>query len=835
MRQIKLAFRTLFRSPFVTIIAILSLGLGIGANAAIYSMFNQMLLKPLPVSNPTELVNLGAPSPKPGSQSCSQAGSCDDVFSYPMYRDLERSQQSFTGLAAHRGFGAAYVIRQQAESAEGMLVSGSYFPTLGIKPALGRLFTQADDDKIGNNFVVVLSYSLWQSRLGGDPKILDEQITVNGKSMRVIGVAPKDFTGTTMGSQPKVYVPISMRAQVEPFFTLKGFENRQSYWIYVFGRLKPGVTLEQAKTATNALYAPIISSVEAPLQKGMSDATMAKFLKKKVTILPGPQGQSSLHERAKTPLYLLLGVTGIVLLIACANIANLLLARGANRSMEMSVRLALGASRGQLLFQLITESVLLALLGGVASLLVAKLTLTGIAAILPDGESGSLQFALQPAIIGFTAALSIGTGLLFGMFPALHSTRPDLVTSIRANAGQISGARAANRFRSTLVTVQIALSMSLLICAGLFIKSLMNVSNVDLGLKVENVVTFEIAPELSGYDNARSAVLFHRVEEELAAIPGVTGVTSSLVPLIASSNWGNNVHIQGIEEGPDTDMNSRFNEVGAGYFKTLVIPVKAGREFIPSDAAGGARVAIVNEEFIKKFKLGSNVVGRYISNGSKDSLNIQIVGIAKNSAYSSVKDTVPPIFFLPWMQDKEIGDINFYVRTSLPMDQILKQIPALMKRLDPNLPLDNVHTMTQQIKENVSQDRMISILSALFASLATLLAGVGLYGVLAYTVAQRTREIGVRMALGADSSRVKQMVLRQVGGMMLVGGVVGIAGAFALGRIASSKELLYGLKGYDPVVFVLATLLIIVVGLVAGYLPAHRASKVHPMQALRYE
>ena len=831
MRQIRLALRTLFRTPFVTIIAILSLGLGIGANAAIYSMFDQMLLRPLPVTEPSELVNLAAPGPKPGSQSCSQAGSCDDVFSYPMFRDLERSQKSFTAIAAHRGFGANYVIRQQPEGAEGMLVSGSYFPTLGIKPALGRLFTTADDNKVGNNFVVILSYALWQSRLGGDPKILNEQITVNGKSMRVIGVAPDGFTGTTMGSAPKLYVPISMRAEMEPGFD--GFENRQSYWIYAFARLKPGVTVDQAKTAINALYTPIITGVEASLQKGMSDATMAKFRAKQLKVAPGKQGQSSLHERAQTPLYMLFGVTAIVLLIACANIANLLLARGANRSMEMSVRLALGASRKQLLFQLLTESLILALLGGIASLVVAKFTLTGIASMLPDDESASLQFVLQPSIIWFTAALSVGTGLLFGMFPALHSTRPDLVTSIRANAGQISGARAANRFRSTLVTVQIALSMSLLICAGLFIKSLMNVSNVDLGLKVDNVVTFDISPELSGYDNERSRILFHRVEEELAAIPGVTGVTSSLVPLIANNNWGNNVHIQGIDEGPDTDMNARFNEVGAGYFKTLTIPVKAGREFNASDEIGGARVAIVNEAFVKKFKLGNDVVGRYMSNGRKDSLNIQIVGIAKNSAYSSVKDSVPALFFLPWAQDKRVGFMNFYVRTSLPMDQIVKQIPVLMKRLDANLPLGNVHTMPQQIKENVSQDRMVSVLSALFASLATLLAGVGLYGVLAYTVAQRTREIGVRMALGADSSRVKQMVLRQVGGMMLVGGIVGIAGAIAIGRAAST--LLFGLSGYDPVVFVLATLLLIMVALIAGYLPARRASRVHPMQALRYE
>jgi predicted permease len=831
MRHLKLALRTLFRTPFVTVIAILSLGLGIGANAAIYSLFDQILLRPLPVPEPDALVNLSAPGPKPGSQWCSNAGNCDVVFSYPMFLDLARQQKSFTGIAAHVGFGVNLSIRQQPLTGDGALVSGSYFPVLGLHPALGRLLTPSDDDKIGGNYVAVLSYSFWQSRLGGDRSILNEQIIVNGKSMTIVGVAPEGFDGTTLGSSPKVFVPISMRAELSPRF--KDFENRKSYWIYLFARLKPGVTVNQAKIALNGLYRPIINDIEAPLQKGMSDVTMAKFKKKELGVEPGKQGQSSMHAEAKTPLLMLFGVTGIVLLIACANIANLLLARGANRAVEMSVRLALGASRRQLLTQLLTESVVLALLGGVASLLVAKWTLAGISSMLPSDTTATLKFALQPSVVGFAAAMSVGTGLLFGMFPALHSTRPDLVTSIRANAGQISGARTAARFRSTLVTVQIALSMALLICAGLFIRSLMNVSNVDLGLKVDNVVTFSIAPSLSGYENERSRILFRRVEEELAALPGVTGVTSSLVPLLAGSNWGNDVHVQGFPEGPDVDNNARFNEVGAGYFRTLGIPMISGKEFSASEASGEERVAIVNEAFAKKFGLGQDAVGKFMSNRSKDSLNLQIIGVARNAKYSAVKDSVPPIFFLPWQQDKEVGDMNFYIRTTLPMGQIAQAIPGVMKRLDPALPIGDIKTMPQQIRENVFLDRMISTLSASFALLATLLAGIGLYGVLAYTVAQRTREIGVRMALGADSARVKRMVLRQVGGMMVIGGVVGILAAIALGRAATS--LLFELKGYDPLVFVSATVVLAIVALLAAYVPARRASRVDPMQALRYE
>lgn len=831
MRQLKFAFRTLFRTPFVTIIAILSLALGIGANAAIYSMFDQMLLRPLPVAEPIELVNLAAPGPKPGSQSCSQAGGCDDVFSYPMFRDLEKQQKSFTGIAAHVSFGANISIRQQSLDGAGELVSGSYFPVLGIKPAIGRLLLPSDDDKIGGNFVTVLSYAFWQSRLGGDPKVLNEQITINGKSWTIVGVAPDGFEGTTLGSIPKVFVPISMRTEINPWF--KQFENRRSYWAYLFARLRPGVTIEQARVALNGVYRPIVRDVEASLQQGMSDVTKAKFLKKEVTVLPGKQGQSSMHKEAKKPLYILFGVTGIVLLIACANIANLLLARGANRSMEMSVRLALGASRSQLLLQLLTESVLLAALGGIASLVVAKWTLAGLASMLPPDASSSLHFELQPSVVWFAGALSIGTGLLFGMFPALNSTRPDLVTSIRSNAGQISGARAAARFRSSLVTVQIALSMALLISAGLFIKSLVNVSNVDLGVKVDNVVTFAISPERSGYDSERTRVLFQRVEAELKSLPGVTAVSSGLVPLMAGSSWGTDVHVQGFPTGPDVDNNSRYNEVGPGYFATLGIRMKQGREFASSDIKGSGRVVVVNEAFVKKFNLGTDAIGKYISDSGPDSLNMQIVGVVYNARYSDVKDSVPALFYQPWLQSERLGNMSFYVQTSLPLAQALRAIPDVIKKLDPALPVEELKTMPQQIKENVFLDRMISTMSATFAALATLLAGVGLYGVLAYTVAQRTREIGVRMALGADASRVKIMVLKQVVGMIAIGGVVGIGGAIALGKAATS--LLFGLKGNDPVVFVGATVLLVLVALLAGYLPARRAAKVHPMQALRYE
>lgn len=830
MRHVRLAFRTLFRTPFVTTIAVLSLALGIGANAAIFSLFDQILLRPLPVPDPGRLVDLSAPGPKPGSQSCNQAGDCDVVFSYPMFRDLEQDQTVLTGLAGHRAFGVSLSYGGEPVTGEGMYVSGSYFPTLGVHAALGRLLTPEDDRSIGAGFVTVLSYDYWRSHFGSDRGVVGKILTVNGRSMAIVGVTPRGFEGTTLGTRPYVYVPITMRGVLTTGF--QGFDNRRSYWVYVFGRLKPGVSLTQAGAGLNALYHSIINDVEAPLQQGMSEQTLGRFRAKRVVVTPGWRGQSSMHREARTPLFMLFSVTGIVLLIACANIANLLLARGAGRSMEMGVRLALGASRRQLMTQLLTESVVLASLGGLASLAVAKWTLSGIAALLPPDGAQAFQFTIQPAVLLFSAALAIATGLVFGLFPAWHSTRSELVTTIRANAGQISGARSAARFRASLVTVQISLATALLIAAGLFMKSLVNVTHVELGIRVDSLVTFSLSPERSGYDSTRALLLYGRVEDALAATPGVSGVATGLVPLLAGSNWGNDVYVQGFPPGPDVDNNSRFNEVGTGYFATLGVPLVAGREFTIGDHRGGPRVAVVNQAFAKKFNLGQAAVGKFMSTRSQDSLNIQIVGVVPDIKYSDVKDSVPPVFYLPWRQDTHVSGIYFYVRSARPA-ALLGQVRAVVKGIDPGLPVEDLKSMPQQVRENVFLDRMLSTLSAAFAVLATLLAAVGLYGVLAYSVAQRTREIGVRMALGADARNVRVMVLRQVSAMMVTGGIIGLAGAVGLGRAASS--LLYGMKGTDPAVFALSLAALMLVALGAGYVPARRASEVDPIQALRYE
>jgi len=832
MPNLRLALRTLFKSPFITLVAILSLALGIGANSAIFSLFDQMLLRPLPVPNPNELVNFQSPGPKPGSNSCSQAGSCDEIFSYPMFKDLERAQASFTGIAAHRNFGASLGYKGTSLAGDGLLVSGSYFPVLGLNPAIGRLFTPDDDKTVGSHFVVVLSYDYWRNRFELSPAVLNETLNVNGQAMTIVGVAPRGFDGTTLGATPDVFVPITMRALMQPGF--KGFENRREYWAYLFARLKPGVTREQATVAINGPYHSIVNEVEAPLQKGMSEPTMVRFKAKQITTEAGNRGQSSFDNEARTPLIILLAVTGTVLLIACANIANLLLVRGAGRAAEMAVRLSIGANRRQLITQLLTESIILATLGAVAGLFVAKWTLDVIASMMPGDGAPIVAFSLSPTMVLFAATAAVVTGVTFGLFPALHSTRPDLAATLKNQAGQPGGAKAARRFRTTLATVQIAMSMALLVPAGLFAKSLFNISRVDLGLKTDHMVVFGLAPVLNGYTTERSKQLFERLEDELAALPGVTSVAATMVPVLAGDNWGNSLVVEGFEAGPDTNTNGSFNGVSPGYFKTMGIALMSGREFTRADAFGSPKVAIVNQAFAKKFNLGDNPIGKHFGIGGQgDKPNIEIVGFVQDAKYSDVKREIPPQYFLPYRQEERFGDGYLYVRTATPPEQMLQTIPALVRKLDANLPVNDLKTMEQQVRENVTQDRLISTLSLAFAVLATVLAAIGLYGVLAYTVAQRTREFGLRMALGANGGAVRGMVMRQVGMMALVGGSIGLIIALAVGRVA--KSLLFQMEGYDPFVLAAATFALALVALGAGFVPALRASKIDPMNALRYE
>ena len=836
MHELKFALRSLIKTPVVTTIAVLSVALGIGANVAMFSIFNQTLMRPLPVHDPERLVNLVAPGPRSGMVSCGSAGTCNSIFSYPMFRDLEQVQTSFTGIAAHRDFGAVVAHAGTSEGGEAALVSGSYFPVLGLTPHLGRLLGPDDDRQPGSGQVAVVSYDYWQRRFGAQPDVIGQAVRVNGQPMTIVGVTPQGFHGTTFSKRPRLYVPLSMREHVVPRW--KGLNDRRAFWAYLFARLKPGVSREQAQTIFNGQFRSIHTTVDLQLYQGMSPSNFDLLKNMEMTLEPGAQGQSRAPDEAGGPVTLLFGVTTFVLLICCANVANLLLGRAAARTTEMAVRLSIGAGRRHIVAQLLTESMLLAIAGGLAGLVVAHWTLGAMQVILPAAADTQLSWYIDAEMVWFAASLSLATGLLFGLFPAFHCTRPNLVTALKANAGQPSGAKAAARFRVTLATAQIALSMALLISAGLFTKSLLNVARVDLGLKTEQLVVFGVSPAMSGYAVERVRQVLDGIQEELRAYPGVVGVTTSRVRLISGSASVSDFRLQGVVYGPEDDDSAYYNHVGTDYLRTMGINLVAGRDFVRTDTQGAPKVAIVNEAFLQKNKLGRDVIGRRLewarrSNG----FDIEIVGIAANSAYDDVKPDArfpaPPLVLMPDRQDPGLAGANIYARTSASEHDLLAAVPRIVASVDPDVPVDDPQTMTAQVVENVALDRFVTMMSAAFAMLATLLAALGLYGVLAYTVTQRTREFGLRMALGAEATTVRLLVLRQVGSMTAVGAVIGLAIAAGLSRVAES--MLFQMTARDPIVFVGSAVVLITVAFCAGLIPAQRAAHVDPMSALRYE
>ncbi len=827
--NLRLAFRSLWKTPTVTAVAVISLALGIGANAAIFSLFEQMILSSVPARSPNELVNLVATGPKSGARSTGHAGEQEAIFSYPMFRDLERMQTSFTGLAAHSAFSANLAYGGVTLSAQGLLVSGSYFGVLGLEPAAGRLFGPDDDRTPGAHPLVVLAHGFWRRQFDANPAVVGRNLMVNGLPMTILGVAPQGFEGTTLGQNPRIFVPISMRERMIPVW--QGLDNRKSYWAYLFARLAPGISRAEAESALDGRFRNILREVELPLQSGRSEEWQRRFANQHLKLEAGHRGQSSLQKEVRKPLLMLFGVSALVLLIAAANVANLLLVRATRRSGEIAVRLAIGARRHQLVAQLLGESLILATFGSAGGLLIARVTLQSLAPLLPADSGLEIGLEMSPAWWAFVAVLTLVTTLV-GLFPALHGTRRDLVTAVSSQAGRIFEPGGARRFRAAMVVFQIALSTALLITAGLFARSLYNVSRVDLGIDVEHLATFGLSPELNGYEPEASRALFGRVEEEIRTLPGVRGVAASMVPLIAGHDWTRNVTVQGFAAGPDADTSAHFNEIGPGYFATLGIPRLAGREIEPGDDLEAPRVAVVNHSFARKFGLGDDAVGKWMHLGSGGELDVEIVGLVGDAKYSQVKQDTPPTFFLPYRQDEGLGTINFYVRAAGDPSQLLASLRSAVARLDPNLPIDSLTTMSMQVRNNVFLDRSLSALSAAFAILATVLAGAGLYGVMAYSVVQRTREIGLRMVLGADAGRVRGLILGQVGRLTVIGAGLGVAAALALADTA--RSLLFGLAGNEPSIFLLAVAILALIAAGAGLLPAQRAARVEPLEALRH-
>jgi predicted permease len=831
MNDVAYALRQVIRRPAVSALVTVMLAMGIGSTTAMFSLFEAFLLRPLPVTEAERLVNLNAPGPKPGSVLIGYAGEFDAVFSYPMFRDLEAQQSVFTALAAHRTFDANLSYESRSADGVGVLVSGSYFQVLGLTSALGRLIDPQDESPTGDPAVAVLSHDYWQTAFGADPNVAGRSLIVNGRALRIVGVAPAGFSGTTVASWPQVFVPITLRSLMEP--ARAADENdRRSYWVYLFARLREGVAPQEASVAINGLYGGIVNEIEVPLNASLPADELAQFRAKQITLDPGGRGQSVVPTYTGLPLTLLLGMTALVLLIVCTNVASLLLARGASRTGEMAIRASLGAGRGRLTRQLFLESAALAILGGLCSLPVAAVTLAGINALLPAAPGTGIDTRLNAGVMLFAAEITLSSVIMFGLAPALRLTRK-LGSVVRLQAQTVS-ARGASRLRTALVTAQIALSMVLLVLAGLFATSLMNVGRTSLGIETDSIVTFNVSPQRNGYAPERIEEVYDRIEQDLLAWPDVAAVTSARVPLVASVVARNIVTIRGFEEVAGADRIVAYNEVGRDFFTVLSLPLMAGRAFTDADRREAPRVAVVNEAFLRKFGLTHDALGTRFGTGEGASGNeIEIVGVVADAKYSSVREDAPPQYFLPRSQSAGVGTLFFYVKSRFDADDLVRAIRPVVASVDPNLPVTDLMAMHAAVRANLFFDRLLALLSGVLAVLATLLAAVGLFGVLAYMVSLRTRELGLRLALGATPRQLRAIVVKQVAVLVSIGVPLGLGVALLLGRVA--EGVLYGLSGNEPAVLAAAVLVVAAVGMAAGYLPARRASSVAPMEALRFE
>jgi len=831
-KDVRYAARSLAQRPLVTVVAIVSLALGIGVNAAIFSGFDRLILRRLPIPNADQIVLVTSPGPRPGWNSVGGAGPSDAIFSYPLFRDLERlADTGLSGIAAHRDFSANLAYRGQTSSGQGELVSGGYFPLLGVSAALGRLLTPDDDRVPGAHPVVVLSHRYWSTRFGSNPSILGESLVVNGYSLTIVGIAAESFSGITMMESPYVFVPLAMADTMRPGWTRR--EQRNDSWLYLFGRLAHGTTRAQAEARLRVPFRSIIRDIEYPAQKrGIgSDRDRAQFQARTIVLEEGGRGRAMGRDEISRVIVLLFLVTGFVLLIACANIANLLLARATDRGPEMALRVSMGASVTRVLRLLLTEACLLGLAGGVAAIAVSDATLRWMMWLLPD-DGFDLRVDLPVRLFALT--LGILSGCFFGLFPALHGVRASVVSGLHAQPGRTSGTRSSSRLRSALAATQIALATALLAQGGLLILSLVNVSRVNLGIRPDGLLTFSISPYLNGYTPAQSLALFEQVDDSIRGLPGVVSVTQSTIPIFGNSSSGSNITVQGFDTDPDADTVANNATVGADYFKTLGMPLLQGREFTRADAGSAVTVAIVNEEFARKFKLSGHVVGSRMALGSGNNkpLDIEIVGLVGDARYDQVRQAPPPQFFMPYRQ-APVGSITFYVRTSGDPRPLMSSIASTVARADRNLPVDNLRTMSEQINENVSRDRVVTTLATSFAGLATVLAGIGLYAMLAYSVARRMREMGIRIALGARGADMHRLIFAHVGSITVVGGAIGIAMAVGLARL--SQAMLFGVSGPQPSVMAAAAAIAIVVAVAAGIVPARRAALVDPVAALKAE
>jgi predicted permease len=828
--DIRIAARTFGRAPQFASIAILSLALGIGANTAIFSLLDQVLLRSLRVADPSRLVVFHVSDGFPGH---AHSDSNESVFSYPLYKDLRDRTQVFDGVIARCSEPVSVSDGGASERASAELVSGNLFQVLGVKPALGRAITPADDGAPGANPVVMLSAAYWAKRFGAAPDILDGRILVNGHPMVVIGIVPASFRGLIVGNVPDLYVPIAMKREITP--TWFALDDRRTSWLTVFGRLKPGMSVDQAKAKTRVLFAGLLDELLRELKRPRESRLGQMLAGIRLDLLPAAQGVNELKHEFESALVALMGMVGLVLLIACANVAGLATARAASRQKEIAVRLALGARRGSLVRQLLVESVMLALAGGFVGLPIASWTVDGLLSVMGPDMEGTLSGGVDARMFLFNLGLSVATGLLFGLVPALQSTRPRVADVLKDQAASVASGTGQARFRRALVVAQVALSLLLLVAAGLFGRSVVNLLRVDPGFRVSQVMTFAVDPTLQGYPAPRVYDFYRDLHQRLRSLPGVEAVGATTPAPLTNSDRSANFTIEGYQAKDADDARASVGMASGNYFKTLRIGIAQGREFDDQDILGGRKVAIVNEAFVRKYSQGRPILGRHLGRGAGDGVvaDLEIVGIVRDSKHDGLREQVKPTAFFPYPQDERPSSLTFYIRSSRSESDIAAAVRGVVRELDQNLPVFDLKPMSALIDGATTTERLIAVLAAAFAVLATVLAAVGLYGVIAYVVLRRTQEIGLRVALGARPGRVLRLVMGEVGMLLAIGVTIGLAVALVGSRFVESQ--LFGLGARDPLVFLTALTVITLVGLTAGVIPARRAAVIDPIQALRHE
>ncbi|HEX3876887.1 MAG TPA: ABC transporter permease [Bryobacteraceae bacterium] len=829
LKDFRYSFRSLRKSPVFFGVAVLSLALGIGANTAIFTLINQLILQPLPVREPEQLVMLAGRGDHYGGNNG------PDRLSYPMYQEIRDKNQVFSGMFCTYPSTLSATFEGRSELIGADFVSGNYFPVLGIGAAAGRVFTASDDLIQGGHPLAVLSYGYWRARFGADPRIVGKQILVNGRSLTIIGVSQAGFDGVEPGRAPQIRIPVTMRDDL-PRGDFGRLNNDRFRWAEVFARLKPGITIEKAQAGLQPLFHQLINNevTEKPFAKA-SPFVKQQFLRMWMEVMPGSKGRSNLRRAYSKPLFALMGIVGLVLLIACSNLANLLIARASSRQKEIAVRLALGAGRGRLIRQLLVESLMLAGMGGALGVGLAVGIDQALIDFLPSGHTPlSLSSTPNWMVLAFTFVVTLLAGVLFGLVPALQSTRPQLANTLKDQAGGVIRGGSAG-LRKCLVVAQVSLSLLLLIGAGLFMESLRNLKSLNPGFEVNNLLAFDVDPTMSRYDKPWTTDYYRRLHERLSKLPGVESHAFAEVPVLENNEWDNWVTIEGYSAKQSERPDPHMQYCSPGFFKTLKIPVVLGRDFNDRDVDGAPKVAIVNQKFVKRYFGSKDPVGRHIGMGIDPGtkLDIQIVGVVGDTKYESLREEIPLELYVPDSQKGFADGEVIYVRAQGNPTNVFNSLRTSIRELDATVPMHDLRTLEDQMEISLLTERLLATLSSVFGLLATLLAALGLYGVMAFMVAQRTREIGIRMALGAGQSSVVWMVMRETMILAGVGVAIGLVGAYGVTRLIQAQ--LFGVAATDLVTMLAAAIGIATVAALAGYVPARRATGIDPMLALRWD